>query len=248
MATARTLQALTEAQVRQYHDEGYTIASGLVTPGECERLVARSLELHDRMEIPGCFRAVPEAEAGGDPLKTWPRMMHPHRVDDLSLQFLRHPRVVAALEGILGQEAIGLQSMFYWKPPGAKGQDFHQDDYYLQTQPDACIAAWLALEPIDDGNGALIVFPGSHRLPILPMTPTDTTQSFTSTALTPPPEYRPRLVTMQTGDVLFFHGHLIHGSRPNRSADRFRKSFICHYVPADTTSYNHGYDPSVPLQ
>lgn len=248
MATARGLRVLDEAAVRQYRDDGSTIASGLVTPEECERLIARSIELHDRMEVPGCFHAVSEAEAGGDPLKTWPRMMHPHRVDDLSLHFLRHPRVVAALEDLLDREAVGLQTMFYWKPPGARGQDFHQDDYYLQTEPDACIAAWLALEPIDEGNGALVVFPGSHREPILPMSDTDTARSFTSTAVTPPPAYAPRLVTMQTGDVLFFHGHLIHGSYPNDSADRFRKSFISHYVPADATSYNHGYDPSVVLR
>jgi ectoine hydroxylase-related dioxygenase (phytanoyl-CoA dioxygenase family) len=248
MATTRTLQVLDEAQVRQYRDEGYTIATGLITPAECEELVERSLALHDRGSIPGCFKSISPEEAAGDPLKVWPRMMHPHRVDDLSLHFLRHPKIVAALEDLLGQGAIGLQTMFYWKPPGARGQDFHQDDYYLRTEPGACIAAWLALEPIDEGNGSLIVFPGSHREPILPMNPTDTTQSFTDTAVTPPAGYEARPVHMAVGDVLFFHGHLIHGSRPNRSRDRFRKSFICHYVPADTTSYNHGYDPAVALR
>ncbi len=65
-----------------------------ITAEECEGLVACSLALHDRMDVPGCFHAVPEEAAGGDPLKTWPRMMHPHRVDDLSLSFIRHPRVV----------------------------------------------------------------------------------------------------------------------------------------------------------
>jgi ectoine hydroxylase-related dioxygenase (phytanoyl-CoA dioxygenase family) len=248
MAKVGAAQDLTGEQVRHYHEQGFLLVPGLVTAEECEELIERSLALHARGSIPGCFSSVPAEEAGGDVLKTWPRMMHPHRVDELSLHFLRHPRVVDALEAILGRGAIGLQTMLYWKPPGAKGQDFHQDDYYLRTEPDACIAAWLALEEIDEGNGALIVFPGSHREPILPMTPTDTTQSFTSTAVTPPPGYAPLQVTMHAGDVLFFHGRLIHGSRPNRSPDRFRKSFICHYVPADTASYNHGYDPSVPLR
>jgi ectoine hydroxylase-related dioxygenase (phytanoyl-CoA dioxygenase family) len=35
---------------------------------------------------------------------------------------------------------------------------------------------------------------------------------------------------MAPGDVLFFNGSLVHGSGPNRSADRFRRSFIGHYV------------------
>jgi ectoine hydroxylase-related dioxygenase (phytanoyl-CoA dioxygenase family) len=35
---------------------------------------------------------------------------------------------------------------------------------------------------------------------------------------------------MEPGDVLFFNGSLVHGSQPNRTADRFRRSLICHYA------------------
>ena len=38
------------------------------------------------------------------------------------------------------------------------------------------------------------------------------------------------LIEMQPGDVVFFHGLTIHGSMPNRTTDRFRRAFICHYV------------------
>ncbi|MBW7461017.1 phytanoyl-CoA dioxygenase family protein, partial [Paenibacillus sepulcri] len=41
-------------------------------------------------------------------------------------------------------------------------------------------------------------------------------------------------VDMEAGDVLFFNGSTIHGSYPNRSAERFRRSFICHYVGSST--------------
>ena len=137
--------------------------------------------------------------------------------------------------------------MFYWKPPGARGQDFHQDDYYLRTEPNACIAAWMALDNIDEENGGLIVLPGSNTEDILAMSPTDTSQSFTDTAVHPPGQYAEHLVEMEKGDLLFFHGRLIHGSRPNHSGTRFRKTFICHYISADSTNYNKGYDPIVHL-
>jgi phytanoyl-CoA hydroxylase len=242
------MSELTEEQVKQYHAQGYVIADSLLTQAECAQVTERALKLHARGTIPGCFHSVPEDDADGDPLRTYPRMMHPHRVDELSLHILKHPRIVDALEEILGVGAIGLQTMIYWKPPGARGQDFHQDDYYLRTVPDACIAAWIALEDIDAANGGLIVFPGSNAEDILPMTPTDTTQSFTDTAVTPPPKYTECLVEMKAGDVLFFHGRLIHGSRPNRSQTRFRKAFICHYVPENTTRFNEGYKPTVQLR
>ena len=42
---------------------------------------------------------------------------------------------------------------------------------------------------------------------------------------------------MKAGDVLFFHGKTIHGSPPNVTNDRFRRSFICHYVGAHARKF-----------
>lgn len=41
----------------------------------------------------------------------------------------------------------------------------------------------------------------------------------------------------------FFNGSSIHGPGPNRSKDRFRRSFICHYVPKSTLSISKFYIP-----
>jgi ectoine hydroxylase-related dioxygenase (phytanoyl-CoA dioxygenase family) len=48
---------------------------------------------------------------------------------------------------------------------------------------------------------------------------------------------------MKAGDTLFFNGSSIHGSGPNRSKDRFRRSFICHYVPQSTQRISKFYLP-----
>ena len=32
--------------------------------------------------------------------------------------------------------------------------------------------------------------------------------------------------------MIFFHGHLIHRSRQNRSTDRLRRAYVCHYANA----------------
>ena len=39
-------------------------------------------------------------------------------------------------------------------------------------------------------------------------------------------------VAARAGDVIFFHGHLIHRSRQNRSTDRLRRAYVCHYANA----------------
>jgi hypothetical protein len=49
---------------------------------------------------------------------------------------------------------------------------------------------------------------------------------------------------MEPGDVLFFNGSLVHGSRPNRS-DRFRRSLVGHYVEGDARECSLWYQPAL---
>ena len=77
------------------------------------------------------------------------------------------------------QEPVAVQSMFYFKPPGARGQALHQDNFYLRVKPGTCMAAWLPLDDCDEDNGCLQVVPGSQNWSVLCTVPADTTQSFT---------------------------------------------------------------------
>jgi phytanoyl-CoA hydroxylase len=79
------------------------------------------------------------------------------------------------------------------------------------------------------------VVPGSHNWDILCHVPADETKSFTSITAPLLPQHHPVSVPMQAGDCMFFHGALVHGSFPNVSANRFRRSLIGHYVEASTT-------------
>ena len=51
--------------------------------------------------------------------------------------------------------------MLYFKPPGARGQAFHQDNQYIRKYP--VIAAWAALDDCDEANGQMVVIPGSQK-------------------------------------------------------------------------------------
>ncbi len=50
---------------------------------------------------------------------------------------------------------------------------------------------------------------------------------------------------MEPGDVLFFNGQLVHGSFPNRSQDRFRRSLIGHYIVGDARKVGMFYQPAL---
>jgi ectoine hydroxylase-related dioxygenase (phytanoyl-CoA dioxygenase family) len=144
---------------------------------------------------------------------------------------------------LLGREPYAVQTMLYFKPPGARGQALHQDQSYLRVQPGTCMAAWLALDDCSEENGCMQVVPGTQDLPILCTTSADTTQSFTDVMVPIPPGSEPVPVTMQAGDVLFFNGSLIHGSFPNTSGDRFRRSLIGHYIAGEATQVARYYHP-----
>ncbi|MCX4767046.1 phytanoyl-CoA dioxygenase family protein [Streptomyces sp. NBC_01275] len=219
---------LTRAGLRRYREDGFTVVRGLFGYDEVDRLCAEFAALHAAgRPVPGHFEPRP---GSADPLHAYPRVMQPHEFSGLARRALLDARLRGVLEALLGEEALAAQSMFYFKPPGARGQALHQDDFYLRVEPGTCVAAWLACDVIDRDNGGLEVVPGTHRMGLFCPEEADAELSFAREYVPVPPGLASVPVDMAPGDVLFFNGTLVHGSRPNRSADRFRRSFIGHYV------------------
>jgi len=55
--------------------------------------------------------------------------------------------------------------------------------------------------------------------------------SFTNVQAERPAEAQAEVgLDMNPGDVLFFHGKTINGSYRNTTKDRWRRTFICHYI------------------
>jgi ectoine hydroxylase-related dioxygenase (phytanoyl-CoA dioxygenase family) len=169
-------------------------------------------------------------------------MMHPHRWDYLASRTLLDTRVLAIVGRLLGETPLAAQSMFYWKPPGARGQALHQDNFYLRVAPHSCIAAWTAVDHCDAANGGLQVVPRTHELPIQCPGKADLSESFVQHFVPPPPGTAPVQLILEPGDTLFFNGNVIHGSGPNRSSG-FRRAFICHYIPESARECSEFFFP-----
>jgi ectoine hydroxylase-related dioxygenase (phytanoyl-CoA dioxygenase family) len=135
--------------------------------------------------------------------------------------------------------------MIYFKPPGARGQALHQDNYYLRAQPGTCMAAWMALDPCDEENGCLQVVAGSQQWPTLCTEKADTAISFTDITVPLPPDAHVHSIPMSPGDVLFFNGSLVHGSYPNGTTDRFRRALIGHYIDGAAQQVATYYHPAL---
>jgi len=234
------------ANVAQYHRDGYTIVRGLFSSDEVAAYVEHFMEMRKAESLPGDFAGVPIAGADNntpDPLQQYPRMIHMHRWDERALKWMIDARLDTALTALLGSSPYAVQTMLYFKPPGARGQALHQDQYYLRVQPGTCMAAWLALDDCDEANGCMQVVPGSHELPLLCTVPADTTQSFTDVTVPLPEGMTSVPVQMKAGDVFFFNGQMIHGSYPNTTTNRFRRSMIGHYIVGEAEKVAKYYHP-----
>lgn len=238
-----TVRHLTQEQLETFDNKGYIVIPGLFAANEIQLLVDNFMQMHAGGPIPGCFSPVASEEAKGDILKLYPRMMHPHRVNEVALRYLLDSRLAAVLEDLFGEEPLAAQSMLYFKPAGARGQAFHQDNFYLRVEPGTCIAAWIALDQVDRDNGGLEVVPGTHKMDIFCPEEADRSVSFTRDYVPVPAGLEAVPVNLAPGDVLFFNGSLVHGSQPNRTEDRFRRSFICHYIGRSSERMSLWYRP-----
>lgn len=226
-----------------FKNMGYCHVQSLFNREEVEDIKTHFEEIHQQGSVAGQYEPISEAEAEGDMLKVYPRVMHPHRYSEKAKKYMLHPRVESILRSLIEAQPLALQSMYYFKPPGARGQAMHQDNLYLMVEPGTCIAAWTAIDAADAENGGMAVVPQTDGMDIECPELADTSSSFTSHLVRPPKGKKAVIPEMEPGDTLFFNGSLIHGSGPNRSKTRWRRSFICHYAPEFSEKMSHHYFP-----
>jgi len=229
-----------------FDEHGYAVARSLFSDDEVFSYIDHYMHLRESDTYAGDFSGVEAAD--DDPLRAFPRMIHMHRWDDVSLAWMIDRRIAQWLETLTGEPAYAVQTMLYFKPAGSRGQALHQDQFYLKAKPGTCVAAWMALDRCDEKNGCLQVVPGSGDLPVLCTEAADITESFTDVTVPTPESLSSEPVIMDPGDVLFFSGSVIHGSLPNTSTDRFRRSLIGHYVTGDAKEVSKFYKPVLDMQ
>lgn len=237
-------QAAVQPQVLEdYARDGFAIARNLFSEQEVQTYADYFTQMVERGGD-GWAETEPDPNHP-DPLRRYPRLLQPHRGDERAFAYMVAPRLKDHLTALCGAEPYAVQTMVYFKPPGAKGQNLHQDNMYLLVQPGTCIAAWLALDDCDEENGCMMLVPNTHNLPILcqnEVAGLDQDQwGNVETPLPPGAKLVPAL--MKRGDVLFFNGSVIHGSYRNRSTTRFRRTLIGHYIAAETHQVAQYYFP-----
>ena len=234
---------LSDARRQQFRDLGYCVVPDLFTDAEIGEIEAFFEEYRT---VGGHVFDAGSAYEEIDVTKRQLRAMHPHRYSQRAQGWFLNPNVADVLATLLGHPALGVQTMYYYKPPGAKGQGMHQDNFYLLAQPATCIAAWTAIDDATRDNGCLWVVPKSNHGDILCPSEgvSEKWMDYGDSHITKfPREIKPVPVEVPRGSTMFFGGNLIHGSGPNRTPDRSRRTFIGHYIDEASEAVARFYHP-----
>ena len=230
-------KVLTKEEITHYKNKGYLYPLRLITAEKAQATRKRFEALESKLV--GKF-------SGTHRTKFYLRYRW-------ALELATTPRILDIVEDLIGPNILLYHNTTWFKNPADHGYvTWHQDITYLGHEPANVLSVWIALTPSNQESGCMQVLPGTHKEGPLPLTTPDLSKNnmlpsgqlvqFDTSSVTPVS------MPLEPGEASIHHACTIHGSLPNCSTDRFRKSFICHYIPKQSTGYNKGYDPIVKLR
>lgn len=144
-------------------------------------------------------------------------------------------RFAASLMGWTGTR-LG-QDTIWWKAPKTKAIALHQDTSFLDfLDPPSTVTCWVTLDDTQRNAGTVEYVPGSHTWPLTPLPEYFHAQedyraqmrdAAAAAGVTAPD---PVLIEVPAGSCVFHCGEVWHGSGPNMTADRMRRSIGVHLI------------------
>ena len=214
-------KVLSEPALSQYRDGGYYFPLDVLSPTEVAECRARVEEYQ---------RVLGHPIDGPDRSKT--HLLLPW-VDEL----IRHPRILDAVEDIIGPDILLWNTVGWIKEP--KSETFvswHQDRQYIGLDSHQFVTAWLALSPSTAESGCVRILPGSHKEAPLPHRDEYHEHNMLSRGqeiAVPVDESKAVAMELAPGQISLHDVRLAHASDPNRSDER-RIGLSMHFIPPST--------------
>lgn len=215
---------LANEAVEQYQRDGYYFPIRVLSTTEAQAY-RRSLETY---------------EARHDALKGALRHKS-HLLFTWANRLVHHPRILDAVEDVLGPNILCWSTSFFIKEPHDPAYvSWHQDSTYWGLEPMDILTAWVALSDVSVASGAMKFLPQSHRIEQLSHTDTfhqDNLLSRGQVIDMDIDESKGVDVPLQAGEMSLHHVRLVHGSAPNTADDR-RIGFAIRYIATHVKQVN----------
>jgi len=208
---------LTSSEVARYNETGYHFPVDVLSAGEVADFRAK-LEAYER-ESGGPIRG--EVRHRSHVLFTW--------VNDM----VRHPRILDAVEDVLGPDILCWNTSFFVKEARDPGfVSWHQDATYWGLSTPDVMTVWVAFSPANKVSGCMKFIAGTHKTQVKHEDTFDQ-----DNLLTRGQEIAVRVneadavyAELKPGQASMHHVLLFHGSAPNQSDDR-RIGLAIRYIP-----------------
>jgi ectoine hydroxylase-related dioxygenase (phytanoyl-CoA dioxygenase family) len=211
---------LSTSDVTFYREQGYLVVPDVLDVSTLETVRREMARILDGARAVAAHTDMYDLEPGHrtDSPRVR-RVKTPHRFFPVFQRLLRHPRLVAILQDLLGLgirlhgSKINLKSPRYGSPV-----EWHQDWAFYPHTNDDLLAVGVMLDDCTSDNGPLLVVPGSHRGPIF-----DHHADGYFCGAIDPAAIRDEIaravpLTGRAGSMSFHHVRLVHGSAQNVSS------------------------------
>ena len=220
MLAEKDLDSDTEALVRSFAENGYVVLDDLGLDdfeATADGVMKDVLPLHENGK--------------------YNRIMDAWTVSPSVRELATNRRINELLETIFGRRPIPFQTLNFFR---GSQQATHSDAYHFHSYPKHFMCGvWVAFEDVDEHNGPLHYYPGSHRLPdydfLCPHHEKEVNEFIER--LIPGYGLEKECAHLKRGQALIWAANLLHGGDPVSDPSATRLTQVTHYYFEDCTYY-----------
>lgn len=217
-----------------YNDKGYMIVRNFISPETAENI---NIEI-DKLMNDGTLKF----RYGG-------KLMFAIHHSEMIRNIGSDKNLLEFLSVLLDGKAKLFQSINFIN---GSQQKTHSDSIHMTTFPlGGLLGVWIALEDIDENNGALHYIPGSHKLPYFLNSDYDNEGTALKIGKKSYKAYeeflenkvkelglKKEVFRAKKGDMLIWHANILHGGEPHTDKNRTRKSLVYHFFDENSVCYH----------
>jgi hypothetical protein len=215
------MKALTPEQVASYHHNGFLFPVPALTDAEISICLAGLQQLEAELGSP-----VADADV------KWRSHAYAHSVWFNNL--IRHPRILDAIEDVIGPNILVWTSTFFIKEPHSPTfAAWHQDGTYFGLTPHEQVCAWVALTDASREAGCMEHLSSQgvpRQLHHAPLGLANSINRAGQTIMEPFDESNPTAMALPAGSFSLHHEFAVHRSAPNNASHR-RVGIGLNYIP-----------------
>lgn len=211
-------KVLTQAQIDSYHETGFVPCVDVMSEDEASAYRCR----------------LEQAENDHYPHINAEKRNNAHLCFMFLDELAHHPRILGAVEDLIGPDLSLWASVLFIKEPGSPHfVSWHQDATYMGMNNNDFITPWLALTPSNAHTGCMSMIPGTHKEHIREHLDTYGEDNILTRGqqVMDVDESQAVDLILRPGQMSLHHGEVIHGSRPNLSDDRRIGFSLQSYMP-----------------